>query len=532
MLRYACLFAHAHPSTPASVWDIDTGHVDGWAEWFEQIPQLFLYLIGDATHLPQVASCAMYGDAESPSCLVAPMAEVRARWHALARHMQPLLPQLPADVRAQWAHMHTTIAMTTREWLILDCSQFCEAAIGTPEMEAFLLQVRQRCAEWVAVAEPDAGDLPPVLLPLLSEATGQWGWWNPNVIERIYAIEAQPHEEWPADLRESYEPARDWQPWIDEVQAYYVRRIDRGAEASSPADADPARGPAGLVTPYGRWLVHPDDGAEWIDIEAGYIVIRQHGDWNAGIPGGLKDLNGRWIVPPSAGYVDLSPLTRTLALGRRSPRSEGMDNRMVELLRWPGGELLFDNLTGGMLHDDGRVRIFHADDTQSVLDAATGEPLFDTRYKNVFAFHKKLRLAVVEWRRPSEPSPDDPGILQGVVHESGRLVIPCEYAHIHHAYKQPPKLLHGRQLLAITVDGRPHFYRPDGVLLASPECNMKPWIWTPMVKNNQLLAFDGDGMDARVVWVALSDYSFIETGQTRADCVNMLREGLSGWLPK
>ncbi|KVV37728.1 hypothetical protein WK81_25135 [Burkholderia ubonensis] len=61
---------------------------------------------------------------------------------------------------------------------------------------------------------------------------------------------------------------------------------------------------------------------------------------------------------------------------------------------------------------------------------------------------------------------------------------------------------------------------------------MKPWIWTPIVKNNQLLAFDREGMDARVIWVALSDYSFIETGQTRADCVNMLREGLSGWLPK
>ncbi|WP_332451426.1 hypothetical protein, partial [Burkholderia ubonensis] len=89
-----------------------------------------------------------------------------------------------------------------------------------------------------------------------------------------------------------------------------------------------------------------------------------------------------------------------------------------------------------------------------------------------------------------------------------------------------------KQTLAITVDGRPHFYRPDGVLLAALEFDMKPWIWTPIVKNNQLLAFDREGMDARVIWVALSDYSFIETGQTHADCVNMLREGLSGWLPK
>ena len=148
MLRYACLFAHDHPSTPETVWDIDDGQMDGWAEWFEQIPQLFLYLIGDAAHLPRIAPCAIFGDVESPACLMAPMAEVRARWHALDRHMQPRLPQLPADAQAQWAHMHTTVSTTTREWLILDCSQCCDAALGTPDMNTFLQQTRQRCAEW------------------------------------------------------------------------------------------------------------------------------------------------------------------------------------------------------------------------------------------------------------------------------------------------------------------------------------------------------------------------------------------------
>ena len=249
MLRYACLFAHDHPSTPETVWDIDDGQMDGWAEWFEQIPQLFLYLIGDAAHLPRIAPCAIFGDVESPACLMAPMAEVRARWHALDRHMQPRLPQLPADAQAQWAHMHTTVSTTTREWLILDCSQCCDAALGTPDMNTFLQQTRQRCAEWGPAPEPGAADLPPALLPLLSEATGQWGWWNPNVIERIYAIEAQPHAEWPDDLRESYEPARDWQPWIDEVQAYYVRRIDRVAGESPSTDADRPRAPAGPSRP-------------------------------------------------------------------------------------------------------------------------------------------------------------------------------------------------------------------------------------------------------------------------------------------
>ncbi|MBN3816232.1 hypothetical protein G3N57_06200 [Paraburkholderia sp. Se-20369] len=530
MLSYACLFAHDHPSTPQSDWDVEHGRVDGWAEWFEHIPHLFLYLIGDAAHLPHIAPCAVYSDAESPACLSAPMAEVQERWHALHAHMQPLLPRLSADAQVQWAHIHTTVTTTTRQWLILDCSAFCQAGIGTPDMGAFLQQLRQRCAEWGALAAPGAGDLPPVLQPLSSEAAGQWGWWHPNVIERVYAVEEQPYEDWPDELRTRFEPASDY-AWIDEVQAYRVRAIGADGEKASRSPDDPDRGAIGLVTPYGRWLVHPDDDADRIFVDAGYIVVSQRGDWDAGLPGGLKDLNGRWVVPISAGFRSVLPVTRTLMLGCHAPAAGGRTDT-VELRRLPDCAPLFDNLTGAALYDDGRVRIFHADDTQSVLDATTGKPLFDARYRHVFAFKKKLGLAVVERDHPGEPAPNESGVVQGVVHESGRVVIPCEYAWIHHAYKQPPKILSGRQLLAITAKGRPHFYNTDGVLLAAPECTVAPWIWTPTVKNNLLLAFDGDGMDARVVWVSLSDYGFTETGETRADCVQMLREGLESWMPK
>ncbi|TCW75949.1 hypothetical protein C5O80_37025 [Burkholderia sp. SRS-46] len=73
-------------------------------------------MIGDAVHLPHIAPCAIYSDAESPACLAAPMAEVRDRWQA---HMPPLLPRLPADAQAQWASIHATVTTTTYgRWLV------------------------------------------------------------------------------------------------------------------------------------------------------------------------------------------------------------------------------------------------------------------------------------------------------------------------------------------------------------------------------------------------------------------------------
>ena len=521
MLRCACLFAHDHPSTPESDWDTEHGHVDGWAEWFESIPLLFLYLMGDAEHLPQIAPCAMFGDADSPACLMAPLAEARARWQALDARMRALLPLCPDAVQKQWAHMHRTITESTRHWLILDCSAFCDAALGTPEMFAFLQQVQARCTAWGPAGRFAAGDLPAALLPLLDEATGEWGWWNPSVVERAYQVEAQPHDEWPDGLRAAYEPVDEY-AWLDEVQAYRVRPTAR--------DDDPD-GAVGLVTPYGRWLVNIEEGASQIYVDTGYIVVLQRGEWNDGRPSGLKDLNGKDVVPVSAGYCNLSPVTRTLVLGCEKPATSNA-TETTTLRRLPDCTPLFDNLTGAALNDDGRVRLFHPDDTESVVDATTGALLFDARYKHVFAFKKKLGLAVVERNVTGEPGPHHSGVVQGVIHESGRLVVPCEYAWIHHAYKQPPKILQGRRLLAFTAEGRPHFYSIDGILLAALDCTVAPWIWTPAVKDNQLMAFDGEGMDARVVWVSLSDYSFFETGETRADCVQMLRDGFKNWLPQ
>lgn len=520
MLHYACLFAHDQPSTPQSDWDIDHGRVDGWAEWFERVPLLFLYLIGDARHLPECAPCAIYGDGGDLACLVAPMEEVRERWLALDGYMRPHVRHMPDEARAQWAQMHATITGTSRHWLVLDCSALISASVGTPEMDAFLQGLRQRCAEWELAQE--TGVLPPVLQALLNEAAGQWGWWGPGVIERIYEVEERPYEEWPAALRERYEPANNW-PWEEEVQAYRVRPIDRSADESSPDGSDERCGPVGLVTPYGRWLVHPDEGTYRVYVDKDRIVARRRGAWDDGIPTGFKDLNGQWLVPFSAGFLNMSRVTPTLALGRRTPPPAGLGRR-VGLLRWPGGELLFDDLETAWLHEDGWVRIAHADETESVLDATTGEPVFAARYRNIFAFHKKLRLAVVEQCRPA--------ILQGVVHESGRLVIPCDYAHIHHAYKQPPKLLQGRQLLAITPDGQPHFYGVDGKLLAALDCDVKPWTWTPIIKNNQLLAFDRPGMDSQLIWISLSDYGVTVSGETRAEYVEMVKEGFGDWLPR
>lgn len=526
MPRFACLFAHDHPSTPDTDWDASHGHVDGWAEWFEHLPLLFLYLIGDADHLPQTAPCAQYEDASSPVCLMAPMAEVQRRWQALHQHMESRLPQLSALTQAQWAQMHKTVTTSPRQWLVLDCACLCDAELGSPEMLALLESLRQRCAGWNLATATGFDNL----RPLLDGAPAEWGWWSPAVVARAEAVYEQPHEEWPADLRKDYEP-EEWSAWAKEVDAYHVRPFRARAAGECSRRDDDESDPVGLVTPYGRWLVHPDDGATFVAVQAGWISLHQPWVKGKGRPSGLKDINGQWVIPFSAGYHDLYPETPALAQCR-VPDSEV---ETVQLLRLPDGELLFDNLKhAGCSKHDGLVRITHADDTISVLDAA-GNLLFPTRYRDVLEFKKKSGLAIVRQHLPvTRPAEGRVPfrIAEGVVHRSGKLIVPCVYENIKRsAEKGPPQLYPSGKLLAVLPDGQPHVYNTKGALLSAPPCKV-PCAVAPLVTKNQLFAYDGDGPDAQAVLFSLEDFSLTPTGETRAEVARSVKESLSAWLPK
>ncbi|MDR2189276.1 MAG: WG repeat-containing protein [Azonexus sp.] len=497
MPRCCCLFAHDHPSTPDSDWDPDHGQFDGWAEWFERLPLLFLYLIGDAEHLPRVVPCAIYDDKESPACLMASMTEVRQRWEALERQMLPRLPDLSGAARALWAQVKETIATSTRQWLILDCFPLGSHSLGTPEYAVWLEQVRQRCAEWRL--QDDAW--PAALQPLLEAFERDNGWWSPAVIARRYDVLYEYKPDFPDEVRALCDLGK-YVYWEDEVEAYrlYTRqRVGNNRE----------RGVA-LVTGYGRWLVHPDEGAGGLYAQNGWISVGFPGDGSSP-PSGVKDLNGQWVIPVSAGYGDILILNAMLMICRAS----GSTRDIWQMRSLPDDRLLFDDLENAHKEDDDMLRAIHVDGSLSLLDAA-GNVLFTGPYKSIGEFSKKTGLAVVRGEQG-----------YGVIDKSGKLIIPCEYEDIESGVQdKPPRVYPGGKILARGQGWQPYIYSTKGKLLASPPI----FLHGARVKDkDRWLAYEHASPDTEALWFSMQDFSIERLGMTIKEFFQPLTDRLERW---
>jgi hypothetical protein len=496
MPRYCCLFAHDHPSTPDTDWEPDHGHFDGWAEWFERLPLLFLYLIGDAEHLPRIVPLAIYEDNEPPAGLMAPMAEVRQRWDALERQMQPRLPDLSGAALALWKQVQQTISASARHWLILDAAMLSGASVGEPELGAWLEQTRQRCAQWSLKND----DWPAALQPLLDAFDVTGGWWSPAVIARRYDVDEEYEPAFPGEVLQRCDP-EDFCSWEDEAGAYLVPVREQGGKKKKERQA--------LVTGYGRWLVHPDEEAERIDVKDGWICVHrpagassaanETGDPSEGpCPSGLKDLNGAWVIPVSAAYGNIWVLTATLMQCRASAGP----HETWQIRSLPDCRLLFDDLQDVQQDDEDKlVRVTHADGSLSLLDAA-GKALFNGPYEYVAEISKKTGLAIV-----------NDGKGRGVIHTtSGKLIIPCEYEEIESGVQdKPPRVFPGGKILALGKNRRPYVYSTKGKLLASPPITIHGGRFKD---KDRWLACDGDGPDAQVLWFSMTDLSIEHLGVT------------------
>jgi hypothetical protein len=507
--RYACLFAHDHPSTPDTDWEPEHGHFDGWAEWFEQVPLLFLYLIGDAQHLPQIAPWAIYGDPPTPCCLLAPMSQVRQRWAALQRWLQPRLPQSCAAARALWEQVDQTITASPRQWLLLDCVTLCtgsaNAEMGTPAFAADLEKLRQRCADW----NPQDATAPASLQPLLDAFERNNGWWNAAVSARRYDITEQYEPAFPAAALELCDP-HERCTW-DEAAGAYCVSVKKSAHQKATETV-------ALVTEYGRWLVHPDEGSVMVTVQDGWISVQLHAEWPLPSPSGLKDINGQRVIPVSAGYRDLCVLSPALMQCHKS--DEDGYAKVVQVRSLPGGRVLFDDLQGNSYreHRDSWIRITHADGRTSVIDA-TGAVVFAGPYQNIGAFSKKNGLAVVS-----------DGKSEGVAHKSGKLIIPCQYKRIETGTSDgPPKLFPGSKLLALDAQDRPHVYNTKGALLAAPPIELD---LSGIKDKDRLLALDGEGPDAEVLWFSMKDLSIERTGVSRTEYFKPLRDEMQRWIDR
>lgn len=530
MPNYALLLAHDEYPSPTTDWPAEPGGpCEGWAEWFDSVPLLFSVLLGDAQNLPERVPCSAYQDKESLISLAAPMDQVKARWQWLKAQMEPLPAHWPDSVKKQWQEMDAIVTQSQRQWLLLDCATLIPEDTDSPEYAAALNALRDRCLQW----DCSVDTLPESLQVLKQQPKTQLGWWSHSVITRTEVIERDNDDDWPAWLADHY-VERYHSAWDEGTDAYYVMpKIHPRTGAKLPGENHRDNWPIGLVTPYGRWLVKPIEGANSAFTSGGYISVRYPEEAEGmGEKSGLKDLNGNWVVPPSAGYRNAYAITPQV-MACKSANGPGME----DLRSLPSLELLHEGVSS-IYYNEEEDKFIRADQgpygsSRKLLLKADGQPLFDaSKYEHINDFNAKTGLAVVTVRENyiDEQGEEACHTWEGVLHISGQEIIPCQYKTIERGFSSsPPKVLPGSKLLAITGKGQPHVYSTKGKLLASPDIWCPPLNCSP--KKNELLTFMGEGPEAELVMFSIKDFSITRTGETWDDYRNALRgmfKGLDG----
>lgn len=530
MPNYALLLAHDEYPSPTTDWSAEPGGpCEGWAEWFESVPLLFSVLLGDAQHLPELVPCSAYQDKQSLISLAAPMAQVKARWQWFKAQMEPLPARWPESVKKQWQEIDTLITQSQRQWLLLDCATLIPEDTDSPEYAAALNALRDRCTQW----DCSVNTLPESLQVLKQAPQSQLGWWSHSVIARTEVIERDNDDDWPAWLADHY-VERYHSAWDEATDTYLVLpKIHPRTGEPLPKKKRPDAWPMGMVTPYGRWLLKPMEGASGAHTSGGYICVSYPEESEgAGAKSGLKDLNGNWVVPPSAGYRNAYAITPQV-MACQSENGSGME----DLRSLPGLALLHEGVSS-IYYNAEEDEFIRADQgpygsSRKLLLKQDGQPLFDaSKYEQINDFNAKSGLAVVTVRENyiDEQGEEACHIWEGVLHISGQEIIPCQYKTIERGFSSsPPKVLPGGKLLAITDKGQPHVYSTKGKLLASPDIWCPPLNCSP--KKNELLTFMGEGPEAELVMFSIKDFSITRTGETWDDYRNALRgmfKGLDG----
>lgn len=290
--------------------------------------------------------------------------------------------------------------------------------------------------------------------------------------------------------------------WEPEAQAWLVmpRKHPQTGQPLPPQHKEDEREswPVGLVTPDGRWLLQPSEGACQAFASGEHInVYYPEAPGQTGRASGVMDLSGHWVVPPSAGYRELMAVTPHVVQCLSDKVPERHDLRSL-----PAMNLLQATLIDAGWHpEDNTLRADRGGDTrdQALVMDIQGQLLFESHYERIGPFDPKTGLAVAAVRLPHTESDGSASsrALEGVIHISGQVIVPCEFELIDRSFfSKPPRVHPGGKLLAFSYKGRPHIYNTQGKLLASPDIYCSPL--RRKVKKGELLALVGQGLEAEV----------------------------------
>jgi hypothetical protein len=381
----------------------------------------------------QAVAWPIYGDGEDCPCV---LAAPMAQAQASWQALSALMDK-PRDAAAIVARAGiSTLLAGGQAWLILDCVQLVPHDIGTPDYAAALDALRAEAqALHLALLRGDREALAPLLAA--GSAAPATGYWSASASAQLADVEELDADELP------FLQGLEVVGWEEDALCYEVRA------AGEPAVT-------GLVTPYGRWIVPLSQ--RYVDLSAhdaqeGWITFATA---DAPDAHGVLDLNGTVVLPPAPGalYVISPHLLQQIDTDGAS-----------RLLRLPDGALLMDGVDHIGQRDDGYIDIerqAHDDERNvcGVLDK-TGKVVVPPAYSSVQDFGTKKKIAVVSQRIAGR-------FLFGLINSQGELLAPCQYEAIDCATTSSPPKLRKNLIFAIDAQGLACMLTLDGKQAFTP----------------------------------------------------------------
>ena len=381
----------------------------------------------------QAVAWPIYGDGEDCPCV---LAAPMARAQASWQALCAMMDR-PRDAAAIVARSAISALLAGGQaWLVLDCVQLIAHDIGTPQYAAALGALRAEAqALHLALQRGERAALAPLLAA--GAASPATGYWSASASAQLADVEELDAQDVP------FLQGLEVVGWEEDALCYEVRA------AGEPEVT-------GLVTPYGRWIVplsqrYVDLSAH--DAEEGWITFATA---DAPDAHGVLDLNGTVVLPPAPGtlYVISPHLLQQIDADGAS-----------RLLRLPDGALLIDRVDNMCQREDGLIDIerqMHDDErnVHGVVDKM-GKVVVPPAYSSVQDFGTKKKIAIVSQRIAGR-------FLFGLVNSQGELLAPCQYEAIDCATTSSPPKLRKNLIFAIDAQGLACMLTLDGKQAFTP----------------------------------------------------------------
>ena len=381
----------------------------------------------------QAVAWPIYGDGEDCACVLA-VPMLQAQ--ASWQALCALMDR-PRDAAAIVARSAISALLAGGQaWLVLDCVQLIAHDIGTPQYAAALGALRAEAqALHLALQRGERAALASLLAA--GTASPATGYWSASASAQLADVEELDAQDVP------FLQGLEVVGWEEDALCYEVR---------APGEPEVT----GLVTPYGRWIVplsrrYVDLSAH--DAEEGWITFATA---DAPDAHGVLDLNGTVVLPPAPGtlYVISPHLLQQIDADGAS-----------RLLRLPDGALLIDRVDNMCQREDGLIDIERQmhdveRNVHGVVDKM-GKVVVPPAYSSVQDFGTKKKIAIVSQRIAGR-------FLFGLVNSHGELLAPCQYEAIDCATTSSPPKLRKNLIFAIDAQGLACMLTLDGKQAFTP----------------------------------------------------------------